>query len=404
MFARPFLSDDNKVNALIGTGHFLSHFYVLCLPPLFVAWAQAFGVSYGELGISVAVMSATSGLLQTPVGFVVDRWGARPLLVGGALLMALSVSAMGFATAYWQIVLLALLSGVGNSVFHPADYSILTGSVDRSRIGRAFAFHTFNGYIGFAAAPPVTAGLSLLIGWRATLILVGLLGVPVVALILRYSHILVDQRGRRHQEPAGSGGIAGLLTRPILSMFAFFLVSAMAGAGIQSWLITVLHETHGMAVAAASTALTLYLAGTMGGILVGGWVADRTERHLVFVLVLTVIAAGLLLVVEFAPLAELMVVAVLFLSGLLTGASRTPRDVMVKEVAPPGQIGRVFGFVSSGLSLGSAIMPVPYGFLIDSGHPELVLLTVAILLLASLLFAGSSRAGLRRAEVPALAE
>src|SRR5215468_7581983 len=124
---------DARVNALLGAGHFLSHFYQLCLPPVFVAWQKAFDVSFAELGLVMAVMSAAAALLQTPMGFFVDRWGARPFLIGGTLLMTLSIAAMGLATAYWQVVGLALLSGVGNSVIHPADYAILSGSVDRAK-------------------------------------------------------------------------------------------------------------------------------------------------------------------------------------------------------------------------------------------------------------------------------
>src|SRR5258707_14414503 len=136
---------DSRVNALLGAGHFLSHFYQLCLPPVFIAWQQAFGVSFAELGLAMAVMSAAAALLQTPMGFLVDRYGARPFLIGGTLMMTLSIAAMGFATAYWQVVALALLSGVGSSVFHPADYAILSGSVDPSRLRRSFPFHTFTG-------------------------------------------------------------------------------------------------------------------------------------------------------------------------------------------------------------------------------------------------------------------
>src|SRR5713101_9664178 len=124
------LGRDARVNLLLGTGHFLSHFYQLCLPPLFIAWQQAFDVSFAELGLAMAVMSATAALMQTPMGFLVDRYGARPFLIGGTLLMTLSIAAMGLATAYWQIVALALLSGVGSSVFHPADYAILSGSIE----------------------------------------------------------------------------------------------------------------------------------------------------------------------------------------------------------------------------------------------------------------------------------
>jgi MFS family permease len=396
---------DSRVNALLGAGHFLSHFYQLCLPPVFIAWQQAFDVSFAELGLAMAVMSAAAALMQTPMGFLVDRYGARPFLVGGTLLMTLSIAGMGFATAYWQVVVLALISGVGNSVIHPADYAILSGSVGRARLGRSFAFHTFVGHIGFAAAPPATAALMLLFGWRGALIFVGLLGLPVVATILWQSRILVDQarRPQRRAETALSG--TGLLfSRSVLMFFVFFMVSSMAGAGIQSWLITILHQVHGLDVAAASSALTGYLVGMTAGVLVGGWVADRTDRHLPFVVILTIGSAALLLLIGVVSLAELPTIAVLFAAGIMIGASRTPRDVMVKDAAPPGQIGKVFGFVSSGMSLGGAIMPVPYGMIIDAGRPDLVLVVVAALLLASLLCAGGARVGFRHAEVSVAAE
>jgi MFS family permease len=399
------LGRDARVNALIGCGHFLSHYYQLCLPPLFVAWQQAFGVSFAELGLAMALMGGTSAVAQAPVGFLVDRYGARRFLIGGTVLMTLSIAAMGLATAYWQIVLLAMVSGLGNSVIHPADYAILSGSVDRSRIGRSFALHTFVGHVGFAAAPPVTAALMLLIGWRNTLLLVGLLGVPVVLAILWQSRILNEQRRPARGREAGFvGDLRRLLSRPILLFFGFFMVSSMAGAGIQSWLITVLHSTHGLTLESASSALTGYMIGTMSGVLLGGWVADRTDRHLGFVVVLTVIGAALLLWIDLVPMAQLATIGVLFAGGLLIGASRTPRDVMVKDAAPPGEIGKVFGFVSAGLALGGAIMPVPYGLLIDAGRADLVLVLVAGLWLASLAFVGSARAVDRRAPLAVPAE
>ena len=201
--------------------------------------------------------------------------------------------------------------------------------------------------------------------------LVGFLGVPVVLTILWQSRILTDQRRepRGHTTPVQSSGMRMLLNRSVLMFFAFFMVSAAAGAGIQSWLITILHRAYGLPIAAASMALTGWMVGSICGVLLGGWVADRTDRHLPFVAILTTGAATILLLVGIVPMAELMTVAVLFVGGLMSGASRTPRDVMVKDAAPPGQIGKVFGFVSSGMSLGGAIMPVLYGMIIDAGRP-----------------------------------
>ena len=399
------LSTSTRVNAVIGTGHFLSHYYQLCLPPMFLAWQSAFGVSFAELGLSMALMSCATGLLQTPVGFLVDRYGARRFLIGGTLLMTLSIAALGFATAYWQVLLLCVLSGTGNSVIHPTDYAILSGSVERSRMGRSFAMHTFSGNLGSMLAPPVTAGLMLIAGWRGTLLAVGLLGIPLVLVIFWQSAILRDQ-GRRSEAARASApsGSSLLMTRPMLLFFGFFMFTAIATGGIQSWLIPVLHEVHGLTLSTASFALTSFLTGATLGVLLGGWFADRSDRYLAFTVVLTVVAAALVLLVAFRTMPEAATLGVLFAAGMLVGASRTPRDMMLKDASPPGQIGKVFGFVSAGLPLGGALAPVPFGYLMDRGRPDLVLVLVAVVLLASLLCVGTARAGAGREPLPAPAE
>jgi MFS transporter, FSR family, fosmidomycin resistance protein len=386
-------SRDLRVNMLIGTGHFLSHFYQLCLPPLFLAWQHQFNVSFAELGIVVVVMFTTAALLQTPVGFLVDRFGARSFLVGGTLLMSLSISCMSFATEYWQIVVLSLISGTGNAVFHPSDYAILAGSISPQKMGRSFAFHTLTGNIGFAAAPPVVAGLTLLMGWHDALLLLGLLGVPVAGAILWQSSILKDQVRRDPKAHRGMSMRDLLLERTLVLFFLFYLLGAMASGGIQAWLITILHEEKGLELALASAALTSYMIGSCAGTLVGGWAADNLTRYLVwFVVLMTGTSSVLTLSVNFLPVGGLVAVGLMLLSGVAVGASRTPRDVMLKDAAPPGQIGKVFGYVSSGLPLGSAMTPIPFGYLIDHGYTQYVLVLSAGLLLASLLCMGSAKA------------
>lgn len=401
----PGAGQDARIIALIGTGHFLSHFYMLCLPPLFLVWREEFGVSYAELGLTVALMSGTTALLQTPVGFAVDRYGARPFLVGGTLIMALAISGMAFAPGVWALWLLAILSGVGNSVIHPADYAILAGSIRQERMGRAFAMHTFTGNLGFALAPPIIALLMTVMGWREALLLVGLLGVPVVGAILLQSRILKDQAKPKTADEAGPSGRELLLSRPMLLFFTFFLLSAAAGSGIQAFVITVLGKLWATPIATASMVLTGYMAGATGGTLIGGWFVDRAKGGGVmgFMTILTLFAMAMFLVLGLVALPEIALPGIGLLAGLAMGASRTPRDVMLKDACPPGQIGKVFGFVSSGLPLGGAITPVPLGFLIDMGYPILVLPVVAVLLGLSLLCAGGARASSKATKARAVA-
>jgi len=398
------IARDARVNLLIGTGHFLSHYYQLCLPPLFLAWQHQFGVSFAELGLAVVLMTGTAAVLQTPVGFVVDRYGARPFLIGGTLLMALSIAAMGLATSFWQILVLSLISGIGNAVFHPCDYAILAGSIRPERMGRSFALHSFTGALGFALAPPTIAALLSVMGWREVLLVIGCFGLPVVVAVIFQSSILRDQV-RKDKAERGLSIRDLLLDRTLGLFFLFYFLGAMAGGGVQAWLITVLHQVKGLDLAIASTALTAYMAGSGGGVLIGGWAADRASRHLaIFVAGLTILSAITLLALNLFPAGAMLSITLMFISGIALGASRTPRDVMLKDAAPPGQIGKVFGFVSAGLPLGTAVTPVPFGFLIDHDHAELVLVLAAAFLLASLLCMGTARASARRDAVAVPAE
>lgn len=389
-----------RVNLLIGTGHFLSHFYQLCLPTLFVVLQRQFSISFAELGFAVVLMTGTSAVLQTPIGFLVDRYGARLFLIGGALIMSLAISAMAFATAFWQILALALISGVGNAVFHPCDYAILAGSIPPERMGRSFALHSFTGNVGFALAPPIVAALSSVLDWRGVLLVVGGLGLPVVAAVILQSNILHDQTQKK--ESVRSMPVRELLLHPtLLLFFLFYLLGAMASGGVLAWLITVLHEVKGLDLAIASAALTAYMVGNSAGVLLGGWVADRSDRYLaIFVAGLTTFSAVTILTVDLIPMGGSVAIGLMLASGIGLGASRTPRDVMLKDAAPPGQIGKVFGFVSTGLPLGSAVTPVPFGFLIDHGYAELVLVLAAGFLLASILCMGSAKASASRDLMP----
>lgn len=395
---------ETRVNLLIATGHFLSHFYLLCLPPLFIAWQQSFHVGFAALGLAVALLSAVTAVLQTPVGFLVDRYGARPFLIGGAALMTLSIAAMALAAEYWQILVLAVLSGIGNSVIHPCDYAILTASVSRHRIGRAFSFHTFAGNVGFAAGPPVTIGLTLLLGWRGALAVVGLAGLPLVTSMLWQSKILLDRPEEAPAEVTTKlSGRALLMTRAMLLFLLFYVMTSMATTGVQAWLITVLHRARNMDVALASSVLTVYLIGVSGGVLLGGWVSDRTSHHLRLVALLTVPAALLFFAVALLPLSIALDFLCVCAAGVLFGTSRTPRDMMVKAASPAGQVGTVFGFVSAGLPLGSAVTPVPFGFLIGAGYPTMVLMLVGAIMVAGILVAAAARSAvhLRPVALPA---
>jgi MFS family permease len=387
------ISRDTRVNILIGNGHFLSHFYTLSLPPLFLFLQKDFGVSYAQLGLVPVVMFVMAALMQTPYGFLVDRFGARRFLVINTLVMSLAISAMGLAHSYWQLVILAGISGAANAVYHPADYTILAASIKPEKMGQAFAIHTFTGNAGFALAPPVVALLASAFGWREALIIVGLVGMPVAAAIVWQSSILQDVAGTAKKKEGGMSVGELIFDRTMILFFCFYLLGSAAGSGVQAWLITILHQVKGIPLELASAALTAYMLGMVSGIIFGGWVVDRSKRYVAMMVAgLTGASSLLLFLVGVAPMTGIIAIVLMFFSGLGLGGSRTPRDIMLKDAVPPSEIGKVFGFVSSGLALGGALTPVPFGYLIDNGYGNWVMILAAIIMLASVFCMGTARA------------
>jgi predicted MFS family arabinose efflux permease len=356
------------------------------------------GLSYAALGAITAVLSAVTALGQTPIGVWVDRRGAAPALIGGTALMALGTAGLGLAPGWSVLLLAAIVSGLGNATIHPCDYAILAGSIDQRRMGRAFSLHTAAGYAGFAAAPPLMIALEAWLGWRGALIAVGLAGLPCTVAIAACAGILRSEAKRRHEAPSTR---AVLGSRPILLLFAFMALLAMGASGVQTFMVAAMPLIHGVPVAAAAAALTGWLVASTFGTLAGGWIADRSRNLVGVVAAMMFCCAGLVVLLGVVPMAEIAVIAIATLAGFCLGVVMPSRDLLVRQAAPAGTTGQVFGFVSAGLPLGGALAPAPMGWLMDLGAPAAVFLASAALLAVAVLTAGSARAA---SVAPAAAE
>ena len=277
----PSFGRDVRIIGLIGAGHFFSHFYILVLPPLLVFLVPAFGLSYTEAAALVSVMAFTSASIQAPVGALVDRIGAYWPLVTGVAVQSSAMMAMGFANSYIVLMALAAIAGLGNSVYHPADYAIMSSRLSPQRMGRAFSIHTFSGHVGWAVAPGAIALLAAYGGWQFALTISGIGGLVVAALMLANRGLLdyytQDQKDAR--QAGGPSALQLMLSRPILFCFLFFVVIAMAGVGFLTFFIAAAEQHLGLSIETASVAMSAYFMASAIGILVGGQIADRTTRQ-----------------------------------------------------------------------------------------------------------------------------
>ena len=183
-------ASDTRVIGLVSAAHFVSHFYILLLPPLFPFVRAEYGVNYTELGLALAAFNVVSAGLQTSAGFLTDRIGAPAVLIAGLLLGAGAFALASLVPSFWFLVAMFAVAGLGNTVYHPADYSIMSHHVSAPRMGQAFSVHTFAGMLGSAVAPPALLVLQGTVGWRGAFMVAALLGVLAAAVMLLQRDVL----------------------------------------------------------------------------------------------------------------------------------------------------------------------------------------------------------------------
>jgi len=397
---------DAKILGLVGAGHFFSHFFGIALPPLFPLLQADLAVSYAALGALLATANAATMVCQVPVGVLVDRYGARRLLVLGLSLMSIGIAAIGAAPAYGVALALMLVVGIGNSVFHPADYAIMAAHISPQRLGRAFSLHTFAGHVGWAVSPTALALLTGLWSWRVALVVAGASGLLTALWILVQGREL-DVKAPAAKAPAGTSPAAKtipvrlLLSAPIMLFFMYMVFAAVGSSGLNGFAVTVLVDARGVPLAAANMALTVLLICSALGVLVGGLIADRTRRHDLVVVAGFCAAAGVVAALGLVSVPMAAMVAGLGAVGLAQGMIRPSRDMMVRGIAPLGSVGTVFGFVTAGMNVGSAAAPIFFGWLIDRGFGGGVFVVAAaamMLALGSALLANGRVVARTRAE------
>jgi FSR family fosmidomycin resistance protein-like MFS transporter len=375
--------------AVVSAAHFVQHFQSLVLPPLFPFLKAALGIGFVELGFALTVASITAVAAQLPVGFLVDKVGSRLMLVLGLAVSAAAFISLGLSPSYTTLLIAMGFVGLSGSVFHPADYAVLSAQIAPMRLGRAFSIHTFAGFLGNAVAPVAMIAVAASFGLKAAMFATG-----AVALLAALPLLLV--RGIDNRAPAmhaagamgGRPGLTSVLTPTIIFLTGFFALLSLSGSGISNFSVVALHGAFDTPLATASLALTIYLSMQALGVLAGGLIADKTRRHAEVAAVGYAVNAAIVLAIGTVGLGAAPLFLAMGGAGLLGGLIMPSRDMLVRAAAPPGAIGRTFGIVTSGFSMGGMVGPLMFGFFMDHGAPRwvfgasvIVMITVALVAL-----------------------
>jgi MFS family permease len=369
----------------ISTAHWVSHFHLMALPMLFPFLKEQLGVGYIELGFALTVFALISGLTQAPLGYLADHIGARKVLLMGLTLGGFALIMLGLHLSYSMLIASAVLLGLANSVYHPADYAILSAHMDEARMGRAFSIHTFAGFLGGAVAPAIMAALVAVTGGYGALIVAGAVG-PLVALLLVVVGIpdasAADRKIGGVRPPQQS-----IITPAIISLTIFFMLLSLSSAGIGNFGVVALMSGYGASFSIANIALTAFLGASAIGVLAGGILADRTRRHGQVAAACFAVNAAIVFIIATMNLPSPLLMAAMATAGFLSGVIAPSRDMLVRDAAPPGAAGRAFGIVSTGFNLGGIASPLLFGWIMDQNWPQWVFGASVVFMILTVLLA-----------------
>jgi MFS family permease len=370
--------------AAISVAHWVSHFHLFVLPMLFPFLKEQLGVGYIELGFALTVFGVVSGLTQAPIGYLADHIGARKVLLIGLTVGGLALIMLGLHLSYPSLIVCAALLGLANSVYHPCDYAILSTHMDEARMGRAFSVHTFAGFLGGAVAPAIMAALVAVVGGLGALIVAGAVG-PVAALLLIAVRIPNASSADRKTDGAPAPQ-QSIVTPAIIVLTIFFMLLGLSNAGISNFGVVALMSGYGVTFSAANIALTAFLGASAVGVLAGGYLADRTQRHGNVAAACFAINAVIISVIATINLPSAVLTAAMGLAGFLGGVIAPSRDMLVRNAAPAGAAGRAFGIVSTGFNFSGILSPLLFGWIMDQSLPHWVFgASVAFMVLTVLL-------------------
>jgi MFS family permease len=377
------LRTDAGLIGLVGIAHLISHFSQLLLAPLFPWLKDAFHVSYIELGFLMTLFFVVSCAVQTAAGFLVDRFGPRPILFGGLALVATAAFGWASSPSYWSMAFFSIIAGIGNGVFHPVDYTLINRKVSAPRLGHAYSVHGITGSLGWAAAPALVVPLAIAFNWRVALATAGCIAIGVLAVLVfnRDKLALPPAAPARPQHASApvEGNFDFLRIPAVWMCFAFFFFYAVVLSVVQAFAPEAARHLHDVPTAMAAACLTVYMVCSAGGTLVGGFLASDPTRCERIVGAGFGLAALMALAIGFLPVPALAVPVLFGGMGFASGLAGPSRDMLVKKSTPENSTGRVYGVVYSGLDIGQAVSPLVFGALMDHGNYQGVWLGLVIM-------------------------
>ena len=365
---------------------------------LLPVFAQAFGLSYAEVGTVRAARNAVMAVLEIPAGILAERWGERILLVFGLLAAGTGFALIPLSTGFYGLALCLMVVGAGAAFQHSLSSAIVARSYPVPGRWQALGIYNSAGDAGkLVLASVATFVIGTGLGWQAVVSGFGALSMVAAAVV--FSVLQRTGAGAMPAEPATRTAPAqkargwGIQDRHGFTVIGVMVFLGSLVQGTFMTFVAFIMIEKSVPVHLAASAVVLTLIGGMLGKFSCGFLATRLGIVRSLVLVQTLAALGIVVLLLAPPLLSFCLLPVLGI--VLRGASSITYST-VSNLVDDGKQSRGFALIYTVSSVASIVGPVCFGSAGDRFGLEIAMLGMAVVVLSPLALCGPLRAALSR--------
>ncbi|GAA0333708.1 MFS transporter [Sphingomonas oligophenolica] len=323
---------------------------------------SAFGIILSSFGVGYF-------LAQAPSGFLADRWGVRPLLIGGPILWALFTGMTGLVSTLASFVVVRFFFGISEGLTGASTYKAVGDAFEAKERARTLAICTTALAVAPAVAGPLMGLLVTSWGWQVAFFVLAMPSLITAYVMYR----TVTARAAVPQADMNATPMRPPLWQTLKQPKVLLLAAATFAWnipywGFSSWMPTYLVQGRHLDLKSAGFISGVPYLFAFAGMIFGGWLGSRFHRYCTRIVTGAFIIAGGFLI--FAYRADTVLLAVVGLSGAafcLFGATG-PIGKVGLDLAPEHQRGAFIGLIVMVGQVGAICAPAAIGFLVDWTH------------------------------------
>jgi sugar phosphate permease len=334
-----------------------------------------FALSPTVMGVVISAFFIGYGSMQIPGGIIADKIGPRKAITFGIAAWSAFSVLTGAATSLAKLIGIRVLFGLSEGIHPPAAFKALSAWFPSRERARANGLVMSSNTIGPMLAPVLFAFMTGALGWRVAFYLISLPGFLLAFAVYWYLRDAPAQHSRITPVELAEIGADGRVQRKITfsellryrglwQLFFIYMTWDVTWWGFQAWLPSYLFNVRGFTLMRTGALTALPFAAGFAGVLLAGYVSDRTRRRK-SVLVAVLLGNALFMLLAATTTSATSAVIFLTATGFFLPAIQGPFWSLPMDLLPSRVMGYATGFINTGGQIAGVGAPIVIGALIE---------------------------------------